>query len=49
MLSESSAAVVTATLPVVRAHADQITGRIAHKHASLGITAGQYPLVGVGT
>ena len=101
MLSESSAAVVTATLPVVRAHADQITGRfyarmftahpellnlfnrgnqatgrqqaalaasvvayaghltgadatgwtaildrIAHKHASLGITAGQYPLVG---
>ncbi|MEU1888064.1 globin domain-containing protein [Micromonospora rifamycinica] len=101
MLSESSAAVVTATLPVVRAHADQITGRfyarmfaahpelldlfnrgnqatgrqqaalaasvvayaghltgtdgaawsavlerIAHKHASLGITPGQYPLVG---
>ncbi|WP_422752519.1 globin domain-containing protein [Micromonospora sp. WMMD708] len=101
MLSESSAAVVTATLPVVRAHADRITGRfyarmfaahpellnlfnrgnqatgrqqaalaasvvayaghltgeaatgwtavlerIAHKHASLGITAGQYPLVG---
>ncbi|MBM7085952.1 globin domain-containing protein [Micromonospora humidisoli] len=27
MLSESSAAVVTATLPVVRAHADRITGR----------------------
>ncbi|MFY1627646.1 globin domain-containing protein [Micromonospora sp. WMMD735] len=101
MLSESSAAVVTATLPVVRAHADRITGRfyarmfaahpellnlfnrgnqatgrqqaalaasvvayaghltgedatgwtavlerIAHKHASLGIAAGQYPLVG---
>ncbi|MBO4163505.1 globin domain-containing protein [Micromonospora antibiotica] len=101
MLSESSAAVVTATLPVVRAHADQITGRfyarmftahpellnlfnrgnqatgrqqaalaasvvayaghltgadttgwtaildrIAHKHASLGITPDQYPLVG---
>ncbi|MEV6708319.1 globin domain-containing protein [Micromonospora wenchangensis] len=101
MLSESSAVVVTATLPVVRAHADRITGRfyarmfaahpellnlfnrgnqatgrqqaalaasvvayaghltgeaatgwtavlerIAHKHASLGISAGQYPLVG---
>ncbi|WP_194823184.1 globin domain-containing protein [Micromonospora sp. S-DT3-3-22] len=101
MLSESSAAVVTATLPVVRAHADRITGRfyarmfaahpellnlfnrgnqatgrqqaalaasvvayaghltgedttgwaavlerIAHKHASLGIAAGRYPLVG---
>ncbi|MFI9644250.1 globin domain-containing protein [Micromonospora sp. NPDC051925] len=101
MLSESSATVVTATLPVVRAHADQITGRfyarmfaahpellnlfnrgnqatgrqqaalaasvvayaghltgddasaweaildrIAHKHASLGIAASQYPLVG---
>ncbi len=101
MLSESSAAVVTATLPAVRAHGEAITGRfyqrmfdahpelldifnrgnqatgqqkaalaaavvayaehltvgstvpwgpildrIAHKHASLGITATQYPIVG---
>ncbi|SCE97646.1 globin domain-containing protein [Micromonospora tulbaghiae] len=101
MLSESSASVVTATLPVVRAHGEAITGcfyqrmfdahpdlldlfnrgnqatgaqkaalasavvayaahltgdtgmpwgpvldRIAHKHASLGITATQYPIVG---
>ncbi|MFE9957649.1 globin domain-containing protein [Micromonospora sp. NPDC005299] len=101
MLSESSAAVVTATLPAVQAHGEAITGRfyqrmfaahpelldlfnrgnqatgqqkaalaaavvayaehltggssvpwgpvldrIAHKHASLGITAAQYPIVG---
>ena len=101
MLSESSTAVVTATLPVVQAHGEEITGRfyqrmfaahpellnlfnrgnqasgaqkaalasavvayaehltgesaapwgpildrIAHKHASLGITATQYTLVG---
>ncbi|MGC5021059.1 globin domain-containing protein [Micromonospora sp. DT47] len=101
MLSESSAAIVTATLPVVRAHGEAITGcfyqrmfaahpelldlfnrsnqatgqqkaalaaavvayaehltgagaapcgpildRIAHKHASLGITATSYPIVG---
>ncbi|MEV4489560.1 globin domain-containing protein [Micromonospora coxensis] len=101
MLSESSAAVVTATLPVVRAHGEEITGRfyprmfaahpellnlfnrgnqatgqqkaalaaavvayaehltgagdapwgpildrIAHKHASLGITATSYTIVG---
>ncbi|GAA4567009.1 FAD-binding oxidoreductase [Micromonospora coerulea] len=101
MLSESSAAVVTATLPAVQAHGEAITGRfyqrmfdahpellnlfnrgnqatgqqqaalaaavaayaahltggstvpwgpildrIAHKHASLGITATQYPIVG---
>ena len=101
MLTESSAAIVTATLPVVRAHGEAITGRfyqrmfdahpdlldlfnrgnqatgaqkaalasavvayaahltgdggmpwgpvldrIAHKHASLGITATQYPIVG---
>ncbi|WBC15058.1 globin domain-containing protein [Micromonospora sp. WMMA1998] len=101
MLSESSTAVVTATLPAVRAHGEAITGRfyqrmfdahpelldlfnrgnqangqqkaalaaavaayaghltgdagapwgpvldrIAHKHASLGITATQYPVVG---
>ncbi|MFG1677123.1 globin domain-containing protein [Micromonospora sp. NPDC049282] len=103
MLSESSAAVVSATIPAVRAHGEAITGRfyqrmfdahpdlldlfnrgnqatgqqkaalaaavvayaghltgdtaggpswgpildrIAHKHASLGITATQYPIVG---
>ncbi|MFG2057248.1 globin domain-containing protein [Micromonospora sp. NPDC048930] len=101
MLSETSAAVVTATLPAVQAHGEAITGRfyqrmfdahpellnifnrgnqatgqqkaalaaavvayaehltggssvpwgpildrIAHKHASLGITATQYPIVG---
>ncbi|MFU8873810.1 globin domain-containing protein [Micromonospora sp. SL4-19] len=102
MLSESSAAVVAATLPAVQAHGEAITGRfyqrmfdahpelldifnrgnqatgqqkaalaaavaayaehltggssgmpwgpildrIAHKHASLGITAAQYPIVG---
>ncbi|MGW5672438.1 globin domain-containing protein [Micromonospora sp. NPDC003776] len=101
VLSESSAAVVTATLPAVQAHGEAITGRfyqrmfdahpellnifnrgnqatgqqkaalaaavvayaehltsgstlpwgpildrIAHKHASLGITAAQYPIVG---
>lgn len=101
MLSESSAAVVAATLPAVRAHGEAITGRfyqrmfdahpelldifnrgnqasgaqraalaaavvayaehltggsaapwgpildrIAHKHASLGITPAQYPIVG---
>ncbi|MEU8262528.1 globin domain-containing protein [Micromonospora sp. NPDC048999] len=101
MLSESSAAVVAATLPAVQAHGEAITGRfyqrmfdahpellnifnqgnqatgqqkaalaaavvayaehltgagnmpwgpildrIAHKHASLGITATQYPIVG---
>jgi nitric oxide dioxygenase len=101
VLSESSTAVVTATLPAVRAHGEAITGRfyqrmfaahpelldlfnlgnqatsqqraalaaavvayaehltgqsrlpwgpvldrIAHKHASLGITAAQYPIVG---
>lgn len=102
MLSESSAVVVTATLPAVQAHGEAITGRfyqrmfaahpelldifnrgnqangaqkaalaaavvayaehltggggavpwgpildrIAHKHASLGITATQYPIVG---
>ncbi|MCM0676100.1 globin domain-containing protein [Micromonospora phytophila] len=101
MLSESSAAVVTATLPAVQAHGEAITGRfyqrmfdahpelldifnrgnqatgaqraalagavvayaehltgggtvpwgpildrIAHKHASLGITASQYTIVG---
>lgn len=101
MLTPSSAAVVTATLPAVRAHAEAITGafyprmfaahpelldlfnrgnqatgrqrqalaaavvgyaehlvnpspaswapifeRIAHKHASLGITPAQYPVVG---
>ncbi|NES15551.1 MULTISPECIES: globin domain-containing protein [Micromonospora] len=101
VLSETSAAVVTATLPAVQAHGEAITGRfyqrmfdahpelldifnrgnqatgqqkaalaaavvayaehltggstvpwgpildrIAHKHASLGITAAQYPIVG---